>query len=411
MKIWPFSRSAQPVEQKSGTAVPDDWLYEMFGASAAGSFAVSASAALTVPAVAAAVRTISEAAATLDVKLLHIGSDGGAEEVKDHPVIKLLQGDVNDWTSGYELFRDLVSEALTHDAGGFAWVNRVNGEVREIVRYDPGNISVTYDPQGTGEPTYRLAGRVIPSRDVIHLRGPFARCPLSLARDAIGVAKQMEIHAGNLFQKGARPSGLIRTDKHLGDEGARKMLAGWRAAHEGSGNSGKTAVLWDGADWKPMTLTSVDAQFVELRLFQLQEIARAFNIPAPMLGDLSRATWSNSEQKGREFLSYCLEPWICALEGALRRALFLPEERDQYRIWFERDDLTRADLGSRATAYSSLIASRVLNPNEAREWEGLPAYEGGNEFANPNTGASQPGEDLSSNSGGNSEDEEADADA
>jgi phage portal protein BeeE len=103
-----------------------------------------------------------------------------------------------------------------------------------------------------------------------------------------------------------------------------------------------------------------------------------------MLGDLSRATWSNSEQKGREFLTYCLEPWLRALEGALRRALFLSDERKRFAIRFDRDDLTRADLTARATAISSLISSRTLNPNEGREWLGLAPYDGGNEFLNPN---------------------------
>src|SRR5262249_52778811 len=84
------------------------------------------------------------------------------------------------------------------------------------------------------------------------------------------------------------------------------------------------------------------------------------------------------------------EPWLRALEGSLRRALFLADDRKRYLIRFDRDDLTRADLGQRATAYSSLISSRVINPNEARDWEGLAPYDGGNQFANPNTGSSQP---------------------
>lgn len=406
MRIWPFS-SSPSIEQKSGTSVPEDWLLELFGASVASSFAVSNAESLRVPAVASAVRTIAEAAASLDVFLQRRGDGGRLERDDTHPVAVLLRGEVNEWTSSFELIRDLVSEALTHDAGGFAWVNRIGGEVREIIKYDPGNIQAEYDPNGTGEPSYRLNGTVINRADVIHLRGPFSRCPVSLAAEAIGVARQMEAHAGNLFKNGARPGGVIEAENNLGDEALKKMRAMWKGAHEGPANAGKTAILYGGAKFKQLTINSTDAQFHELRLFQLQEIARAFNIPAPMLGDLSRATWSNAEQKGKEFLSYCLEPWLRALEAALSRALLTSEERTEYVIRFERDDLTRADLGSRATAYSSLIASRVLNPNEAREWEGLSPYVGGEAFANPNTGASQP--DGETNSGNNSEEAEDDA--
>jgi HK97 family phage portal protein len=109
-----------------------------------------------------------------------------------------------------------------------------------------------------------------------------------------------------------------------------------------------------------------------------------------MLYDLTRATWSNAEQMGREFLVYTLEPWLKALEGALRRALFTPEERKLYRVVFDRDDLTRADLVQRATAYSSLISSREFNPNEVRGWEGAAPYDGGNEFKNPNIDLRKP---------------------
>ena len=168
-------------------------------------------------------------------------------------------------------------------------------------------------------------------------------------------------------------------------------LAGWRAAHEGAGNSGKTAVLWDDAEWVQMQLSSVDAQFQQLRIFQLQEIGRAFNIPAVLLGELSRATWSNSAEMQRLFLMLCLEPWLLALEGALRRALFLKDDRKRFAIRFERDDFSKVDLSVLATAMNSLVASRVINPNEARSWLGMAPRDGGDEFANPNTGASQPG--------------------
>jgi len=392
MRIWPFHR-----EQKS-LVQPEDWLNEIFGITPiASGVAVSADAALRVPSVSAAVRTISEACATLDVRVVEIGDDGIANPIHDHVATALLTGDANDWTDGFTLIRDLVADALCRDPGGLAWVNWVSGKPAEAIRFPRGIIQVDYD-QNTGEPKYRVGQTPTAPQNIIHVRAPFDRAPLTLAREAIGVAAVMERHAANLFGRGARPGGIIKTAKNVGDEGVKKMLKGWKAAHEGADNSGKTAVLWDGAEWQQLTLNSVDSQFQELRLFQIQEIARAFNIPAPMLGDLSRATWSNSEQKGREFLSYCLEPWLRALEGALGRALLtLDERKRRLAIRFDRDDLTRADLTARATAISSLISSRTINPNEGRSWLGLGARTGGNEFANPNTGASQPGNGTNPN--------------
>ncbi|MFI5410147.1 phage portal protein [Kaistia sp. UC242_56] len=376
----PFLTRRPAAAEAKSLAAPDSELLALFGA-AAGTAPISPAAALAVPAVSAAVRVISEAAATLDVRVVRVD---GAEEIEEptHPVAGLLRDAANTWTSGFEFIRDLTSEALTRDAGGIAWVNRVDGKPVEVIQYDPGTIDVSY--ARNREPTYRLNGEVIDPNDIVHLRGAFSRCPLSLASAAIGIAAEMGAHASKLFSNGARPSGVIEVPKALGDEGLKRMKAGWKAAHEGSANSGKTAILWDGATFRPITFSSTDAQFLETWKFQIVEIARHFRVPPSMLFDLDRATWSNSEQMGKEFLTYCLEPWLRSLEGALRRALFSPDDRKRYRIVFDRDDLTRADLGARATAYSSLIASRVLNPNEARRWEGLPAYAEGNAFTNPN---------------------------
>lgn len=369
-------------EQKSLSNPTDEEIAILSGVPV-GAGGVSLATALTVPAVQCAIRLITEAAACLDLKVMKVDGET-AEEAIDHPVSVLLKDQPNAWSSTYELVRDLVATALTNDKGGLAWVNRVSGEVREIVRYEPSYYQIDYSQDGRAEPSYRINNRPIGAGDVIHLRSPFSRSPLSLAMSAINVAKLMETHASKLFENGARPSGIIEFPKGLGDEGLKKMKSGWKAAQEGAENAGKTAILWDGATFRPITFNSTDAQFLENRTFQIIEIARAFRVPPSMLYDLERATWSNAEQMGREFLVYSLEPWLKALEAALRRALFTPEERRQYRVVFDRDDLTRADLAQRATAYSSLISARVINPNEARSWEGMAPYAGGNDFTNPN---------------------------
>ncbi len=384
MRWWPF-RS----ERK---ALTDEQILELLGggASTSSGISVSPDTALCVPAVAAAVRTISEACAALPCRVTQIADDGTETPVRSHPAQTLICGEANDWTSSFELTRSLVADALTRDQGGLAWVNWLRDAPVEVIRFRPGVITADYDADGSGRPTYRINGRPVPAQEIIHVRSTFDKCPVTLCREAIGTAIAMERHAARLFGRGARPGGIIRTAKGLGDQGVRKMLTGWRAAQEGADNAGKTAVLWDGAEWQPMTLSSVDAQFQQLRIFQIQEVCRAFNIPSILVGELSRATWSNSAEMQRLFLMLCLEPWLLALEGALRRALFRPEDRRAFAIRFERDDFSKVDLKVLATAISSLISSRVLNPNEARDWLDMPPYEAGNEFANPNTGASQP---------------------
>lgn len=384
MKIWPFYRKK---------ALTDDQILDLIGQGAptATGISVSIETALRVPAVATAVRTISEAAASLKVKVVEIAADGTEKEAPNHPALSLLRHDANDWTSGFEFIRSIMVDALCRDQGGLALVTRSSDQrPLEMIRYRPGFINVDY-PDDTLQPRYRINGIVRNASEIIHLKGTFDKAPVTLCREAIAVAMVMERHAAKLFGTGARPGGVIETQKPLGHDGAKNMIAMWRQMMDGADNSGKSGILWDGATWKQMQLSSVDAQFQQLRLFQLQEIARAFNLPATLLGDLSKATWSNSAEMHRQFLQLCLEPWLQSLESALRRALFDKDERKKFAVRFDRDDFTNVDLTARATAISSLRSSMVMTRNEARSWLDLEPVDDGDTFENPNTGSSQPG--------------------
>lgn len=363
-------------------ADPSPDLVSLFSGIPVGASGLGLAKALTVPAVQSAVTLISGSVASFGVV---VERRQGGQWVPDeaHPVARLLADQPNDWTSTFELVRDLVAGALTSDKGGLALANKVGGKVVEIVGYEPAHCQVDYSGDGRREPAYRINNLPVPAADIVHLRGPFARCPLSLAADAIGVAKEMETHAGRLFRNAARPGGVIEFPKTLGDEGLKKMRAAWRTAHEGADNAGKTAILWDGATFRPLTMTSVDAEFLATWKHVVLEVCRAFRIPPQALYDMDRATWSNAEQAAKEWLSG-LEFWLRPLEATLRRALFTAEERPDWRIRFDRDDYTNVDLTARATAISSLVASRVLNPNDGRSWLDLAPYAGGEAFLNPN---------------------------
>lgn len=389
MKWNIFARKAPAPEIKSFTTA-GSWMELITGATpTAAGITVTAGDAMRVPVVANAVQLISEAVASLDVFVKRL-EDGAEIDDNDHPLLPLLRDEVNGWTSSFEFFRQIVLDALTMDQGGMAYVVRAgDGRPLEFIRYMPGILTFEVD-QNTGERRYAISSKPVPARDVIHLLPPLGRAPLSLAREAIGVAVALERHAARLFSRGARPAGALKLPKALGEDAVKKIISAWRLTHEGENATGRTAVLADGAEFEAFTFNSTDAQFLENRRFQIEEIARAFNIPAPMVGDLSRATWSNSEQKGREFLSYTLEPWLLGLEGALRRALFSDDDRPSFAIRFDRDDLTRADLSTRATVINSLISSRTINPNEGRGWLGLPPREGGDEFLNPNITQTAP---------------------
>lgn len=391
-------------EQKAATlAQPSAFLLELFGAApGASGVPVTPESALRVPAVHCAVRCIAEAVGQLPVHLYRRAEDGSRARDTDHPAHPLLHLDANGWTSAAELREELTTDALL-TGNGYAFVNRVEGRPVELLRLKPSTVTVMVDTE-TGEPTYLVSDgamqRTLAREDILHVRnisgstgdGVVGLSTVTLAREAIGLALVMEQHAAKLFGNGARPSGLLKAPGKLSADAAKRIGESWRAAHTGE-NAGRTAVLEEGMEWQALALTSTDAQFLELRQHQIEEIARAFRVPPVLLMDYGRATWSNSEEMGRQFLTYTLAPWLRRWEGAIRRTLFSPEERGTYAAEFDTTDLLRTDLSARASAYSTLIQSRVLSPNEARARENLAPYPEGDRFENPNTTTGgEPGE-------------------
>lgn len=398
-----IDQKGSPLEAKSTLSNPDAWLFDVFGATPVESGAtVTPRNAMRCTAVRCAVQAIAEAIGQLPVHTYRRGSSGARERAPDHPAHTLLHDEANDWTPAADFREQLTRDALLW-GNGYAFINRVDGKPVELVRLNPE--TATVEPHSTtGEPVYRIADgrnarRAIHREDVLHIRAPSldgltGESPVRQAREAIGLAIVMETHAARLFGNGARPSGLITFPNNLTPDAAGRAKAAWKSAHGGS-NSGGTAVLDNGASWKPLALTSTDAQFLELRKFAIEEIARAFRVPPVFLMDYGRATWSNSEEMGRQFVTFTLLRWLKAWEGEIRLKLIAPEERGTYYAEFLIDDLLRADIGQRMEAYSKAISARVLNPNEARAMENRPPYAGGERFENPNTtiGATGDGTD------------------
>ncbi|MDX6806423.1 phage portal protein [Terrihabitans sp. PJ23] len=357
--------------------------------------AVTPRTAMTCAPVRCAVQAIAEAIGQLPLHVYERDEDGSKERAADHPAQRVLI-DPNDWTAGPEFREQLTRDALLH-GNGYAFINRVEGRPVELLRLDPESISVTAHPV-TGEPVYsRKDGnvqRIIPRSEILHIRAPgfdglSGTSPVQQARETIGLALVMEQHAARLFGNGARPSGLITFANTLTPEAAARQKAAWQAAHGGR-KSGGTAVLDSGASFQALTMTSTDAQFLDLWNRTVLDIARVFRVPPVLIMDYSRQTWTNAEVGGQQFVTYALARWLAAWEGEVRLKLIAPEDRDTFFAEFILDALVKGDIAVRMEAYSKAIAARILCPNEARAAENRPPYEGGDTFENPNTMTAAP---------------------
>jgi HK97 family phage portal protein len=387
--------------------------FDLLGLPVLSGVSVTPQSALSVPSVSAAVALISSAIGTLPLEIFR-EENGGKISATEHPAYELVFSQANEWTSSSDFRRQLATDALLY-GDGFAVATRLqSGEVYELIRLQPGSVTVLYDSV-TGEPVYKhqpqsggastLDGRAQVSavshdpertyswRDVIHVTSPISVngitgvSPVQAAREAIGLALVMEQYAARLFGNGARPGGALKVPPNIPpkhrDEILARMHASWVAAHAGS-NSGGTAILEEGTEFQQLALSSVDAQFLELRSFAVTEIARAFGVSPVMIGDASRATWSNAEQYNLQFLTYTLAPWLRNFEGAYRRVMIPYEQRKEgYSVEFDASDLLRGDATTRGEYIAKMRTAGVMSANEARAIEQLPRHKDGDTLESP----------------------------
>ena len=219
--------------------------------------------------------------------------------------------------------------------------------------------------------------------DVLHIPGLgfdglVGYSPIAMAKNAIGMAIACEEYGAKFFANGAAPSGVLEHPGTIKDP--TRVREAWQSQFGGSGNSGKVAVLEEGMKYTPISISPDQAQFLETRKFQINEIARIFRVPPHMVGDLEKSSFSNIEQQSLEFVKYTLDPWVIRWEQSIARALFSAEEKKEYFVKFNLEGLLRGDYVSRMNGYSIARQNGWMSANDIRELENLdriPAEDGG----------------------------------
>ena len=344
---------------------------------------VGPGSAMRVPAVNCAVSLISETIGSLPVKLYD-------RETKDadrqNPAYRLVHDEANEWTSAAELRTKVTLDSLLHGAGHALVTRLADGTPFELHHLEHGRVQLNYEDDG--EPFYLISvenGQVRKSyRDVLRIECLGGVSPITLGREAIALALSFEKHMGSIFANGGRPSGVIRAQKSMDAEAKNKLAASWFTSHSGK-NAGSTALLDEGMEYQQLSMTLADQQFAESRLEQIREIARVFQVPPTMLFELTRGTWSNTEEMARQFYSITLKPWLVKWADAYARVLLTPEERTDAYFEFVTDDLLTTDTATRAASYGQYRSMGAITANEVRAGINLPPHKDGDELSNPYT--------------------------
>lgn len=419
MGFW--SRLAGIGRRKSSDDVVGSELVGWYGGGGLSSsgVAVSSLSALQHTAVMACVTILSEDFAKLPLRLWKRLPKGGKEPGKDHPLYNLLRRP-NAWQTRFE-FTEMLQAALVLRGNGYAVKIRDDrGRVTSLVPVHPDRVTIFEAPGGeyfyavTRQGLHDMAVLrdqpfLIHSDDMLHIKwmstwnSLLGSSRVQMMRESIGVSMGQEQMAAHIVGSGARPSGVLMTEAKLAPDVVERIKSDWQQKHGGWRNSGTTAVLEQGLKWEPMSMTMVDAEFMESRRFQLEDIARGFRVPLYKLGISKESAGSSQVQQDQMYINDVLSSY--GQRWSERLEFEWDIDGDEYFIELDYEHLMKADIQTRLTAKRTGVVGMIYTPNEARRGEGLPDVEGGDTLYQPTNvapigftpaqaGGSGPGSDV-----------------
>lgn len=364
----------------------------LFGRTTSGK-TVNERTALQTTAVYACVRILSETIASLPLHVYRY-TEGGKAKDTEHVLYTLLHDEPNPDMTSFVFRETLMSHLLIWGNAYSQIIRDRSGQViglypllpdqMSVHRSEKGKLFYVYNRYEEDNPNFQEKGSIVLSQEeVLHIPGLgfdglIGYSPIALAKNAVGMTLACEEYGASFFGNGANPGGVLEHPGILKDPG--KVRDSWNAVYQGTRNAHKVAVLEEGMSYKQIGIPPEEAQFLETRKFQINEIARLFRIPPHMVGDLEKSSFSNIEQQSLEFVKYTLDPWVVRFEQALKKSLLLPEEKKTHFIKFNVDGLLRGDYQSRMNGYAIGRQNGWLSTNDIRELEGLnpiPPEEGG----------------------------------
>lgn len=362
--------------------------------------------AMQITTVFACIRVLAESIGMLPLSL-HRSVNGKTEKVTNTPLAKLLKNGPNDFMTPQE-FKELITVHLGLRGNFYAYKNKVAGRLVELLPLNPGSVEPKLSD--SYEVTYKVtfpdgSTSELPESDVFHVRlftldGLVGLSPIQWARHALGLARATERHGSKLFQNGAQPIGGFKTEKPLKDDQV-KNLKDQLDTYAGEG-AYRNMILQGGLEWFQTTMTNDDAQFLDTRKFQRSEICAIFRVPPHMVADLEKATFSNIEHQGLDFVRSTLMPYLTRIEQRIDKSL-TPKDDFVYSK-FKANALMRGDMKARAEFYTKMVQNGALSPNEIRELEDMDRRDGGDIYLTPmNMAINGKPQEEGNNDAGNSE--------
>jgi HK97 family phage portal protein len=361
---------------------------ELVAARSASGVNVTVEKALQVTTVFDCLRVIAEGVAQVPLKVYRSIDERNKELAKDNAWYSILSTKPNEWQTSFEFRENLIFQAgLTGNF--YAFKNLIRSRPTSLIPFEPGTVEVTINEKRQIEYKATAANgeqRIIPASAMWHVRGPSWQTYIGMeatkyAREAIGLSINIETAQNQLHANGVQTSGFYSVDSPL-DGTQYNQLKSWIEKNIGGENRFKPFILDRGAKFQPVSMSGVDAQTIENRRFQIEEICRVFRVMPIMIGQADKAsTYASAEQMFLAHVVHTLMPWYTRLEQSIDANLLTQQERDAgYYSKFNANGLMRGAAKDRADFYWKMYQMKSLNPNEIRALEEYNSYDGGDEF-------------------------------
>ncbi len=343
-----------------------------FGSTTSGKL-VNESTAMQTTAVYACVRILAETIASLPLHTYQY-TDNGKEKAQQHGLYYLLHSEPNPEMTSF-VFRETLMSHLLLWGNAYAQIIR-DGRGRVISLYPLLPDRMTVDRTSSGELYYEYRKDTgiayLRKEEVLHIPGLgfdglIGYSPIAMAKNAIGMAIATEEYGAKFFANGANPGGVLEHPGVVKDPA--RIRESWNAVYQGSSNAHKIAVIEEGMSFKTIGIPPDQAQFLETRKFQTEEICRIFRVPPHLVANLDKATFSNIENQSISFIDNTIVPWVARIEQSLQRALLSGAEKKSYTIKFNLNGRLRGDSASRAAFYQIMRQNGIMSANDIRELE------------------------------------------
>ena len=360
--------------------------YSFFFGSTVSGKNVNERSAMQTTTVYACVRILAETIASLPLHIYKNIGDG-KEKANGHPLYRLLHDEPNHEMTSFAFRETLMSHLLLWGNAYVQIIRDGRGQIKALYPLMPDRMTVDRDKNGILFYQYMKdnVGTVpLKPHEVLHVPGLgfdgiIGYSPIAMAKNAVGMALATEEFGAKFFANGAMPGIILKHPNVVKD--IKRLRESWNALYEGSSNAHKTAVLEEGMSADTIGIPPEQAQFLETRKFQVEEICRIYRVPPHLVASLDRATFSNIESQNISFVVHTIRPWLVRLESAFNKSLFSDSEKGVYFTSFNVDGLLRGNYESRMKGYATGIQNGFLSPNDVRELENMNPIENGDVYA------------------------------